>query len=107
MPAELIRTIELDPIDMGADAEPMRFRIEIFKEISKKKFFAKVYRWETFRISPTFPTAKHKSRPPTYDEEILIVDATMQSERFESSTAYGTYRLVRKKFRKVFGTKGA
>ncbi|MCP5058455.1 MAG: hypothetical protein GY937_17265 [bacterium] len=69
---EVVRTVELDAVDMGAASDPLRFRIEIIRELSGKcRYFARLCRWESFEMSPT--SANSDSEGST--EDILIEDA--------------------------------
>src|ERR1041384_252023 len=81
--SELVRVFDLEPIDAGETAESFKFRIEILKDLSKKRwFYARVYRRETVRVQPTFPLAKSKSQPFTADHEILVTDDSIGAMTF-------------------------
>lgn len=66
---ELVRTIELDPIEMSG--APLRFRIEVLRETRDPHlFFARLFRWETFEMNP-WPTDVDQR---TTTQDLLIAD---------------------------------
>jgi len=75
--SEVVRTIEVSPIALTG-GESLHLRLEVLKQ--GKRFVGRVYRWEFFRIQPTFP--QHKGRPAhdESDEMLLVRDNTLLSE---------------------------
>jgi hypothetical protein len=75
--------IELDEILETTDGVSLRFRIEMLFDLEAQSFQARLYRWESVRVSPTFPTEGPHS--PS-DEEVLVIDEfwDWRSNRFGS-----------------------
>ncbi|HRQ65189.1 MAG TPA: hypothetical protein PKZ76_10060 [Xanthomonadaceae bacterium] len=49
----LVSTYELDPIELP-EGEPLRFRVEIFSDQAASLCSARVLRWESMRLIPSF-----------------------------------------------------
>jgi hypothetical protein len=72
--SEVVRTVELAPIDLG-EGDAVQFRIEIHQLIGATgKYFAQVWRIEHYRIQPTFPQAQNKLLHGPADERIIVRD---------------------------------
>jgi len=70
----LVETYELDPIEVP-DGEPLRFRIELFANQSAVQFSAKVFRWESMRLVPSFDTSS--DAPLGSDYCVLVEDDSL------------------------------
>ncbi len=46
---EIVRSVELDAVEMAGDA-PLRFRVEVLRE--RDAFYARLCRWETLEVRP-------------------------------------------------------
>ncbi len=72
---EIVATFEIDPFLTDDELyNPLRFRIEIVWDREANLFFPKVYRWEIFRVQPTFPQQEDKLVCDLADHEILVKD---------------------------------
>ncbi len=73
---ELHAVYETSEIAWSGEGEPFRFRIEVFRNISKvpTKFYGRIYRREHFRIQPTFPQIGGEPKLPSYDKLISVED---------------------------------
>jgi hypothetical protein len=68
---EVVRAVELDPVPIR-EAAPLRFRIEILKELGEQpRFFARLCRWECFEMRP-WPS---EQAPGGSIEDVLIEDS--------------------------------
>lgn len=104
---ELVKVFELDPIYPSDDGgwESYNFRIEILQESKPGSLLhARVWRRETFRISPTFPTPRtEKQMNEPSDEEILVADVFQKWETLTGKTPEQVLEKVLKRIRKTFG----
>ena len=71
---EVVRVVELESLPVfsgGEPAHPLRFRIEVLKELGgPRRFYARLYRWEMFKLVPSDPTFDGENA--NYD--VLVVD---------------------------------
>jgi hypothetical protein len=103
---EVVSVFDLAPMDAGEASESFKFRIEVLKDLGKKRsFFARIYRRETLRVQTTFPIIKGRSRGFLADHEILVVDDALGSTSFRASNPKSVVRKVRKRIAEVFGRK--
>jgi hypothetical protein len=70
----LVDTYELNPIKVS-DGEPLRFRIELFVSEIDGLFSAKVFRWESMRLTPSFDIPGNA--PPEADYTVLVEDDSL------------------------------
>lgn len=68
--SEVVRVVELSPIALGDDE--LHFRLEVRR--AGKRFVGQVWRWEFFRIQPTFPQRRGVPAHKPSDEQVLIRD---------------------------------
>ena len=84
----IIEVFELDPIDMG-DEEPLKFRVEVFERqgaIGSARFFARILRYETFKLCPTFPINR-STGDEAWDKELLVMDDHLGASSFDGESA--------------------
>lgn len=102
---EVIKTLDMGEIQPGTDVPSYRFRIELLKQYRYKRYHARVYRKETFRVQPTFP---QKDGAPQYepsDEEIFVEDSLERWEELSGRTAKDVLDKVLRKIRQTFRKK--
>jgi hypothetical protein len=98
---EVIRTIELNPLDMGDDKGPLRFRIEVLKDLRNASlFFARLCRWESFKMQP-WPT---ESESDGSVEDVLIEDSFWDWKKHPASSAEAALELLLAKLRSQLPT---
>jgi hypothetical protein len=98
--SELVKTIELDPYPIAEPAaETLKFRIEILRRSDTGKFFARIYRRETFRLQPTFPQIAGKLPQYQGDHEFHILDDALAPRRFEEQTVEEVLKKVEEAIR--------
>ncbi len=101
---EIIKTYELDPIDLGDGEEELNFRIEILKYgADEKRFTARVYRRETYQMKPSFASLEKSIGSDCADHEIFVVDDTFNQESFSSDCEEMALAMVLSEIKKVFG----
>lgn len=104
---EVIRTVDMAEIHPEIDVPSYRFRIELLKQLGHKRYHARVYRKETFRVQPTFPQKDGKPQYEPSDEEIFIEDTLERWEEISGRTAKDVLEKVLRKLRQTFRTKEA
>jgi len=74
--SEIIKTFDVEPVGQcNLSSESLKFRVEILRQQDSASFYARVYRFETFRIQPTFPQSGGKPIPENQgDHEMLVLD---------------------------------
>lgn len=68
---EVVRVVELDPIQPVDDGEPFEFRIEIQRSQAGPRFRARVYRLETYRIPPAYSAGAENE---AWDARFWVLD---------------------------------
>jgi hypothetical protein len=100
---EIVSTFELEPILLGDDAcSALKFRIEVLRNSEINVFFPKVYRWETFRIQPTFPQDDGKMVCDLSDEEILVKDFSIDCNQIIGNSIEEVVEKTISEIKKVF-----
>jgi hypothetical protein len=103
---KVVGVFDVAPLDAGEASESFKFRIEVLRDLSKKRsFFARIYRRETLRVQATFPIVKGRSRGFLADHEILVGDDALGTANFQASNPASVVRKVRKRIAEVFGKK--
>ena len=102
---EVVGVFDFSPFHAGEEEESFKFRIEVLRDLSKRRsFFARIYRRETFRVRPTFPTAKGKRRMPMLaDHEIYVSDDMVGSEDYRAASKAAVVRKVQQRLGTLFG----
>jgi hypothetical protein len=101
--SELVKTIELDPFQLAEPgAESLKFRIEIFKRSDTGRFFARVYRRESFRLQPTFPQDEGKLPAHQGDHEFHILDDVLATRQLEGQHLEEVLKRVEEAIRNLF-----
>lgn len=78
---KVLDTFEVSPIFTINQDDPWRFRIEILQEYPSGKYFPVVYRWESFRVQPTFPQDENgDSTSQLADHDFLVKDVGFDSD---------------------------
>lgn len=73
--SEVVGTYDLDRIRFGIDHRRcIELRIEILRILATGRFRARVFRFEFYRIQPTFPQAEGEPSVSASDEMILMED---------------------------------
>lgn len=105
---EVVGVFEFSPIYAGEDAESFKFRVEVLRDMSKRRsYFARIYRRETFRVRPTFPIPKFRhNRPALADHEILVLDDMVGCDDFRASSKLSVLKKVKRRFEEIFDAKG-
>jgi hypothetical protein len=103
--SEVVKTFDVVPINVpSSESEPLKFRIEVLKNIGEEKFAARIYRTERFRLQPTFPQSGGKLIAENHgDHEILIVDEALGLEHFQGSSVSQVIELVEKALNELVG----
>lgn len=73
----LVETLDLTPIQLPDGSDDVRLRIEIHRDVVNKKYFARVFRFEFYKMFPAYPGRKN---PVRSDELILVCDRFVQSK---------------------------
>jgi hypothetical protein len=102
--SEVVRAIDLDPYEIAhPGAEPLKFRVEILRRSDTQKFYARIYRSETFRVQPTFPQSKGKPIAKNQgDHEIFVLDDFLGAGDFKGTSVEEVLRKVEKAINKLF-----
>ena len=102
---EIVKVVDLSPIHPADDAlEPYKFRIEILRELEPPgQFRARVWRRETFRITPTYPTPEEQDQDQdSWDEEIIIADTAGEWEKIRGESAEEALEQVLGRIKETF-----
>jgi hypothetical protein len=99
----IVATFELEPIVLEDDTyNSLKFRIEVLKNKETNIFFPKIYRWETFRVQPTFPQDDGKAICDLSDEEILVKDFSIDCNQIFSNSIEEVLEKTISQIKKVF-----
>jgi hypothetical protein len=104
---EIVATFEIDPF--LADDElygSLRFRIEIAWDREANLFFPKVYRWEIFRVQPTFPQQEDNLVFDLADREILVKDNGIDCDGIVGHSVQDALDKILEKIQTIFITTG-
>lgn len=76
---EVVKVLDLDTIEVpGGRGDAIRFRIEIIRQYGvPRKFIARIWRTEFYRIKPTFPQVKGRPNSPSSDELLWVEDTSV------------------------------
>lgn len=102
-----MRTLDLDPI-VAAEAEgeeSFKFRIEVLRDLSEPTSFrARVCRWETQRLAPTFPSPPEGAAREEWDKEVLVIDEGQDWDAIRGTTAEQVLAAVLDRLDEIFET---
>jgi len=102
---EIVGVYDFQPIEAGDTAESFKFRVEVLQDTTRKRrFVARVYRRETFRIAPTFPISDASARESA-DHEIFVVDDMIGSEEFTGTSKASVVAKVEARVKDCFKVK--
>ncbi len=80
---EVVATFDFGPIPL--EDLSLTFRVDIYRTIGKRRqFFARVWRFEMFRIQPTFPQEEGKPSHHPSDETIILEEFIFHVGRDQS-----------------------
>jgi hypothetical protein len=91
---------ELDSIHL-TDAEPLRFRIELYLSETAGHFSARLLRWESMRLTPSFSNEGDTKLCADYN--VLVEDDTLGVADFRHESAEGLLRAVFKRLSETLG----
>jgi len=78
---QVVGIFEVPPIAAIEEEDPWRFRVEVLQEYPSGKYIPEIYRWESFRVQPTFPTNEDgDSISELADDNFLIEDVGFSSD---------------------------
>lgn len=97
----LVETYELSPLPLPDDEE-LRLRLEVFRR-GDGVFVGRVYRWEMYRLRPTFGEDEH-GEPLVADEELRVLDYFFDIEDFEGDSPDDVLQRLYAKIDERFGT---
>jgi len=105
--SEVVAVFDFASLAAAERAESFKFRVEILKMAGRKKriYYAKIYRWETFRLQPSFPIVKGRSKGFVADHELLVIDDSIGATHFQASSAASIIRKVRQRIAEIFAGK--
>lgn len=72
----IVAVYDLDPIVLSPASDALHFRVEIIRRSRTGRLEARIWRYEFFRLQPTFPQRKGKPIHEASDESILVEDQT-------------------------------
>jgi hypothetical protein len=99
----IVATFELEPIILEDDTYgSLKFRIEVLKNGETDVFSPKIYRWETFRLQPTFPQDDGKIVCDLSDEEILVKDFSIDCNQILGNSVKEVIEKTISEIKKVF-----
>jgi hypothetical protein len=104
---EVVKIIELGPYEVHKPkgAESLKFRVEIIRRNKTPKFFARIYRSETFRIQPSFPQLKGKpSKANIADCEVLVLDSFFETDKLQGKSQSEVLKKLEAAFDETFST---
>jgi hypothetical protein len=94
---EIVRVLELNPIPVSKGGDPIRLRVEVLKDLSRRDCYrARLLRWDTYSVAPSFG---NPSGTKEADEEILVVDPLWDSMSAAASSAREALDLVLSRLR--------
>lgn len=99
---KLVDTFELAPFELPKD-EPLRFRVEIFSSECEKVFSARVLRWESMRLNPSFSSAGGNGTLLVADYNVLVEDGAINSDEMSGASPAEVLEAVMGRLRQVFG----
>src|ERR1700693_449819 len=76
---------DFEPIPIRG-AQPLRFRLEILRRRHEPDLRARVFRYESFRVQPTFPQDNGRLLLSASDETVLVVDEGYPWEKIRGKT---------------------
>jgi hypothetical protein len=100
---EIVATFEIDPFLSDDELYgSLKFRIEIAWDRQANLFFPKVYRWETFRVQPTFPQQEGTPIGDLADYEILVKDCGIDCHEIVGHSVQDTLDKVLQQLKIIF-----
>ncbi len=100
---ELIKVIDLEPFHRG-EGDLFRFRIEIFKWLNSERYGGRVYRFETYRLSPTFPLCDDRVPNILNDALIYIADDMFDEGFLIGKSPQEVIEKFSLEFERIFGS---
>jgi hypothetical protein len=103
--SEVVKIIEFGPFDVHTPkgAESLKFRVEVIRRTKPRRFFARIYRRETFRIQPTFPqSGRNSTNKQSVDVEIFIVDDFLAPDELQGKSANEVLQKVQNTIEQMF-----
>jgi hypothetical protein len=94
---EVVRVLELNPIPVPKGGDPIRLRVEVLKDLSRRDCYrARLLRWDTYSVAPSFGNPSGEEQA---DEEILVVDPLWDWMGAAAPTAREALELVLSRLR--------
>ena len=103
---EVVKVFDLDPIvptEEDEGHESFKFRIEVLHDRAAGDYTARVYRHETYRVRPTFPTRPAGEENECWDEELLVRDTAADWEDIRRTTPDEVLTAILEKIADIFG----
>jgi hypothetical protein len=97
----LVDTYEFSPLTVSADAEELKFRLEIFRAPAGG-FVGKLYLHETYRIQAAF--GSKDGEPVVGDHELLVKEDVLGFDDFVGDSADAVVAQVTKAIAGLFGS---
>jgi hypothetical protein len=94
----VVATFEIEPIDLDDGYGPLKFRIEILKNKEVNEYFPRIYRWEVFRVQPTFPQESGEPNNDLADHEFLIQDTGINCDGIIGDSIEEVLNMVQQRF---------
>lgn len=99
---ELVGRYELDPIEIDNEGSFV-FAIDIYRETTGlRKYFPKVYRYEFYRLRPSFPFNANNSENQECDEELLVEDSSTNWSENRMDSSKEVLEFVLKRIKDIF-----
>lgn len=106
---KIVEVVELDPIDVSDDGsgEAFEFRIEIRCQ-ADGTHEARVCRWETYRIPPSFPigSTTDEEELEEWDAKILVQDESRDWSMIHGNTVSELVDNILAEIQSIFGLQG-
>lgn len=102
--SEIVKIIDIDPYNTSnPELDNFRFRVEILQRNDTKKFFALIYRRDTFRIQATFPQSNGMPKIENIgDHELMTLDNFMGAEDYFGNSCEEVLEKIEVALNKIF-----
>ena len=84
-------------------SEPLRFKIEVYSKRCIRRgvscYIVRVFRYDLFRVLPTFPTSGVRTSDEVADHEILVSDTMFDATEVEAIDAEAALDAVVKRIK--------
>lgn len=100
--SEIVRIFDVEAFEAG-NGDVFRFRLEILRSMEDSTFIGKAYRFETYRLQPTFPQLEGTLPEWQSDSLICVADEMFNVELLIGKSVDEVLNKFQSELSRIFG----